>query len=49
RRLDFVVVNSGGNMEKLARLAMKCGRPVRISDRSIGYRELVTHGATAIP
>lgn len=49
RRLDFVTVNEGGNMEKLARLALKCGRPVRISDRSIGYRELVQHGAGIIP
>lgn len=48
RRLDFVVINEGGNMEKLARLALKCGRPVRVSDRSVGYRSLVEHGATAI-
>lgn len=48
RRLDFVIVNPGGNMEKLARLALKCNRPVRISDRSIGYRQLVELGAGVI-
>ena len=48
RRLDFVIVNAGGNMEKLAKLAMKCGRSVRISDRSVGYRELTTAGAGVI-
>jgi predicted Rossmann fold nucleotide-binding protein DprA/Smf involved in DNA uptake len=48
RRLDFVIVNEGGNMAKLARLALKSGRPTRISDRSVGFRELVTAGAKAI-
>lgn len=48
RRLDFVNVNAGGNMEKLAKLALKCGRPVRVSDRSLGYRELVALGAQVI-
>lgn len=48
RRLDFVIVNQGGNMDKLARLAIKCGRNVRISDRSVGYREYATSGAGVI-
>lgn len=48
RRLDFIIVNPGGNMEKLAKLAIKCNRPVRISDRSIGYRQLVELGASVI-
>lgn len=48
-RLDFVEVAPGGNMEKLARMALKAGRPVRISDRSVGYRGLVELGATTIP
>lgn len=48
RRLDFVIVNPGGNMEKLARLALRCNRPVHISDRSIGYRQLVELGARVI-
>lgn len=48
RRLDFVIVNEGGNMQKLARLALKSGRPTRISDRSIGFRELATAGAGVI-
>lgn len=48
RRLDFVIINPGGNMEKLARLALKCSRGVRVSDRSIGYREFVASGAGVI-
>jgi predicted Rossmann fold nucleotide-binding protein DprA/Smf involved in DNA uptake len=48
RRLDFVIITEGGNMEKLARLAMKCGRQVRISDRSVGYRQLASAGAGVI-
>jgi DNA processing protein len=44
-RLDFVEVAAGGNMEKLARQALKCGLTVRISDRSLGYRELLASGA----
>ncbi|HRF60094.1 MAG TPA: DNA-processing protein DprA [Fimbriimonadaceae bacterium] len=46
RRLDFVIVAEGGNMERLARLALKAGRPVRVSDLSIGYRAFRELGAT---
>ncbi|MBI1755833.1 MAG: hypothetical protein HYR64_01840 [Fimbriimonas ginsengisoli] len=48
RRADFVQVAEGGNMHALARMALKAGRPVRISDRSPGYRSLVEAGAVAI-
>jgi DNA processing protein len=48
RRLDLVEVASGGNMEKLARMALKCKRPVRISDRSLLYRSLAQQGATIL-
>jgi len=48
RRLDFVHIGSGGNMESLARLALKAGRDVRVSDRIVGYRELVGIGANPI-
>lgn len=38
-RIDFVEVSEGGNMEKLARMAIGAGRQVRVSDRaSIQYR-----------
>lgn len=47
-RLDFVLVNEGGNMERSARLALKAGRQVRISDLSVGYRELRKAGATVL-
>jgi predicted Rossmann fold nucleotide-binding protein DprA/Smf involved in DNA uptake len=47
-RLDFVEIGAGGNMEKLAKLALKNGRPVRVSDRSIGYRALREAGASLI-
>jgi predicted Rossmann fold nucleotide-binding protein DprA/Smf involved in DNA uptake len=43
-RLDFVEVNEGGNMNKLATLALQCGRSVRISDRSTIYRRLEAQG-----
>lgn len=46
KRLDFVQIAEGGNMARLARLALKAGRSVRVSDRSIGYRELRDAGAT---
>jgi predicted Rossmann fold nucleotide-binding protein DprA/Smf involved in DNA uptake len=46
KRLDFVQIAEGGNMARLARLALKSGRVVRVSDRSIGYRELREAGAT---
>ena len=48
RRLDFVNVAEGGNMQRIARMALKIDRPVRISDRSLGYRGLVELGATAL-
>ncbi len=49
RRLDFVEIAPKGNMEKLALLALKCGRPVAVSDRSVGYRALKERGATVLP
>lgn len=48
RRLAFVQVNPGGNMERLARQALKAGRPVAVSDRSPGYRALTGLGATVL-
>jgi len=49
RRLDFVHMNEGGNMSKIARLALKANREVRVSDRIIGYRILVEAGAAVLP
>jgi DNA processing protein len=48
KRLTFVQIAPGGNMEKLARMALKCGRRVQISDRSIGYRALRELGAEVL-
>ncbi|HVT11344.1 MAG TPA: hypothetical protein VHE55_03685 [Fimbriimonadaceae bacterium] len=45
RRIDFVHMSEGGNMAKLARLALKAKRDVRVSDRIVGYRALVEAGA----
>ena len=39
---------AGYNMAKIARLALKAGRLVRVSDRVIGYRSLVEAGAAVI-
>ncbi|HEY0867030.1 MAG TPA: hypothetical protein VGE01_06625 [Fimbriimonas sp.] len=47
-RLDFVNVAPSGNMEKIMRLAIQAGRPVRISDRILGYREYLEAGAQVI-
>jgi predicted Rossmann fold nucleotide-binding protein DprA/Smf involved in DNA uptake len=48
RRLDFANIGPGGNMASLARLALKAGRAVRVSDTILGYREFVALGATVI-
>lgn len=48
QRLTFIQVSPTGNMEKLARLALKAGRPVTISDRSVNYRNLEQLGATVL-
>lgn len=47
-RLDFVQVRPDGNMAKLVRAALKAGRPVRVSDRSVGYRAFTKLGATTL-
>ncbi len=47
-RLDFAWVAAGGNMHRLARLALKAGRAVRVSDLSPCARELWAAGAGRI-
>lgn len=47
-RMDAVQLSPAGNMERYARMALKAGRPVRVSDRSIAYRLMEQHGATII-
>lgn len=47
-RLDFVSANPGGNMLRLAKAALKDGRPVRISDRSVSCKDLVALGAVSL-
>ncbi len=49
RRLDFVAIQDGGNMQRIAKLAMRAGRNVRVSDRIIGYRAYLEQGATLLP
>jgi len=48
RRLDLVHVSPGGNMERIAKLAIRSGRAVRISDRCLGYRQYTALGAEVI-
>lgn len=48
RRLDFVNVSPEGGMMKLAKQALKVGRPVRVSDRSVVYRQLESAGAQVL-
>lgn len=47
-RLDFVEVAPGGNMEKLARLAIRIGRAVSVSDRAPIHITLERLGAQII-
>ncbi len=47
-RLDFVLINPGGNMDKLARAALRAGRPVRVSDLSLEYRQYRESGAEVL-
>lgn len=46
--LSFVQIAEGGNMERIAKLALRAGRTVRVSDRSIGYRRFRDIGAEVI-
>lgn len=48
RRLDFAEIAPSGNMERIARIALKAKRKVRVCDRSIGYRQLRELGAEII-
>jgi DNA processing protein len=48
RRLDFVHINEGGNMHRLAEMALKAGRTVRVCDTALGYRRYRDKGATII-
>ena len=48
KRLRFSAISEGGNMEKIARMALKCGRNVEVSDTCLSYRELRALGATVI-
>jgi len=48
KRLDFVQIAERGNMELLARMALKAGRKVRVSDRSLGYRGFAQEGAEIV-
>jgi len=48
KRLAFVQIAEGGNMERIAKLALKAGRQVEVSDRSPNFRSLVQLGASVI-
>lgn len=47
-RIDFVEVAPGGNMDKLARMALQAGRKVRVSDRADVFHQLRSIGAEPI-
>lgn len=44
-RLVFIRIGEGGNMDRLAKLALKSGRKVAVSDVSLGYRQYRDLGA----
>ena len=48
RRHDFVTLAAGGNMERLARMALAAGRPVRVTSEAAGYVALIAAGATEL-
>jgi len=48
RRLDFVHIAEGGNMHRLAELALKAGRTVRVCDTALGHRRYRDRGAGII-
>ncbi|MBL8061034.1 MAG: DNA-processing protein DprA [Chthonomonas sp.] len=48
KRLDFVNIAPGGNMDKIARMGLKAKRPVRILDSFLGSREWTRYGATML-
>lgn len=48
RRLDFVHISEGGNMHKIAEMALRAGRSVRVCDTALGYRRLKDKGAAII-
>lgn len=48
-RLDVVLAKPGGNMEKLAGLALKAGRPVRVSSLAENSSALAEAGASVMP
>lgn len=45
RRIDFVSIAEGGNMARLARLALRAGRRVRLAEGVSGREELLAEGA----
>jgi DNA processing protein len=48
RRIDLVEVSPNGNMDRIARMALKCGRKVRVSDRCPYWRQYAALGAESI-
>ncbi len=48
-RLDLPFASQGGNMERLAKSALRCGRKVRIAEDSPLASELVALGAEHLP
>lgn len=49
RRLDFVQISQGGTMEKVAQLAVKAGRAVRVSELTPFADQMAASGARVMP
>lgn len=47
-RLGFVHIGEGGNMERIARQALRAGRKVTVSDRTLVYRQFRELGAEIV-
>ena len=47
-RIDFARVEPGGNMEKILKLAIAAGKPIRVSDRIPEFRTYRSLGASVI-
>jgi uncharacterized protein YdgA (DUF945 family) len=47
-KLTFINITEGGNMDRIAKMALRAGRDVQVSDRTIGYRRFAELGARVL-
>ncbi|HJP83410.1 MAG TPA: hypothetical protein VJ835_07880 [Fimbriimonadaceae bacterium] len=47
-KLTFINIAEGGNMDRIAKMALRADRDVQVSDRTIGYRRFAELGARVL-